>query len=79
MLPLPGISPNLSPIENIWDIIKRQLQHPPQFSSHHTTPIHSPPNLSDRPGFGFVTSRSNKQRFISRIHSYRNQFNPPSF
>ncbi|GFW49858.1 reverse transcriptase domain-containing protein [Trichonephila clavipes] len=37
------------------------------------TPIHSPSNLSDRPGFGFVTSRSNKPRFASRIHTNRNR------
>ncbi|GFW06503.1 hypothetical protein TNCV_2188361 [Trichonephila clavipes] len=35
--------------------------------SHQTTPIHSPSNLSDQPGFGFVISRSNKLRFTSRI------------
>ncbi|GFS60882.1 hypothetical protein TNCV_2002351 [Trichonephila clavipes] len=34
--------------------------------SHQTTPIHSPSNLSDRLGFGFVISRSNKTRFASR-------------
>ncbi|GFT05406.1 uncharacterized protein TNCV_124161 [Trichonephila clavipes] len=46
---------------------------------HQITPIHSITNLSDRPGFGFVISRSNKARFASRIHTNRNRFNPPSF
>ncbi|GBM77573.1 hypothetical protein AVEN_186841-1 [Araneus ventricosus] len=30
MLPWPARSPDLSPIEHVWDIIGRQLQHHPQ-------------------------------------------------
>ena len=30
MLPWPARSPDLSPVEHVWDIIKRQLQHHPQ-------------------------------------------------
>ncbi|GFY34936.1 uncharacterized protein TNCV_155091 [Trichonephila clavipes] len=30
MVPWPARSPNLSPIEHVWDIIGRQLQHHPQ-------------------------------------------------
>ncbi|GFW81646.1 THAP domain-containing protein 3 [Trichonephila clavipes] len=47
--------------------------------SHQTTPIHSPSNLSDRPGFGSLISSSNKLRFASRIHANQYWFNPPSF
>ncbi|GFU55235.1 hypothetical protein TNCV_427331 [Trichonephila clavipes] len=47
--------------------------------SYKTTPIHSPSNLSDRPGLGFVISHSNKPRFASCIHTNRYRFNPPSF
>ncbi|GFX34481.1 hypothetical protein TNCV_3657191 [Trichonephila clavipes] len=47
--------------------------------SHQTTLIHSPSNLFDQPGFGFVISRSNKLRFVSRLHTRQNRFNPSSF
>ncbi|GFT58477.1 uncharacterized protein TNCV_3656471 [Trichonephila clavipes] len=32
MIPWPARSPNLSPIEHVWDIIGRQLQHHPQLT-----------------------------------------------
>ncbi|GFU02805.1 hypothetical protein TNCV_1893371 [Trichonephila clavipes] len=47
--------------------------------NHFSNPIPQLQYLSDRPGFGFVISRSNKLRFAFRIHTKRNRFNPPSF